>query len=585
MLKKMRYRQQAFTYSFVALFLFTAGIITLQWLQERYLKKETHERILDSYVAEINRYVITKKLDINTNDLRKLSEIVVILPANLRLTIIDLDGKIVYDNKAAHPEIFNISTELPEMQYAIINGTSSGTQKSDATGVTYFYYAKSYDNYFIRASIPYNMLAKRPFRSNNTFIYLTIILSFVILLLFLYLSRKLSNPITELRDFIYTIQNDKPTGYISLNFPNNELGDIAGQIARNHQQLTNAKEQLAIEKKRMEQCFYNSNEGIGVFSATQEPIFLNTRFVTYVNILLNDNVNITKHLFNTEEFAGIKAFLSSERFSEQQIYHGKMSKENTHFSVKCVVFQDLSFELILNDISETESMRALKQELTNNIAHELRTPVSSIRGYAETILKQGNIDPKRCKSFIERIYEQSLKLSELVRDISLITKMEETPSMFIDEDVNILSLLQELKEEFEDELRKHSIKYVLNIPSRLTVHGNKTLLYSLFRNLIENVIHYAGEGVTIFIDNHETTKNYYFFSFLDTGKGVSEEHISKLFDRFFRIDEDRNSYQEGTGLGLAIVKNAVEYHNGEIVAKNRKDGGLEFLFTLEREPK
>jgi len=122
----------------------------------------------------------------------------------------------------------------------------------------------------------------------------------------------------------------------------------------------------------------------------------------------------------------------------------------------------------------------------------------------------------------------------------------------------------------------------LNISEEIELQGNSVLLYSAFRNLLENVIHHAGNNVEVSIDKYMEDQHHYYFSISDNGSGVPEQDIPRLFERFYRVDKGRDRKTGGTGLGLSIVKNAVQFHKGEISVKNRKEGGLEFLFSLGR---
>ncbi|MCC6448200.1 MAG: two-component sensor histidine kinase, partial [Chitinophagaceae bacterium] len=129
---------------------------------------------------------------------------------------------------------------------------------------------------------------------------------------------------------------------------------------------------------------------------------------------------------------------------------------------------------------------------------------------------------------------------------------------------------------------KH-IEMKWQLSDNLSLTGNANLLYSLFKNLTDNAIRYAGENIKINISLYNEDANFYYFSFYDTGIGIKEEsHLNRIFERFYRINEGRTRDTGGSGLGLSIVKNAVFFHKGKITAKNRKEGGLEFLFTLKK---
>jgi len=220
-----------------------------------------------------------------------------------------------------------------------------------------------------------------------------------------------------------------------------------------------------------------------------------------------------------------------------------------------------------------------RQEITGNIAHELRTPVTSIRGYLETVLET-KLDPEKEHYFINQAYNQTIILSELIRDMGLITKMEDAPSKFQLSPVCINKLLIELKTDLQLTLQEKRIEMEWDIPENLIIHGNQNLLYSIFRNLIDNTIRYAGESIKIEISgNHD--KQFCYFSFSDNGIGIDESHLERLFERFYRINEGRTRDSGGSGLGLSIVKNAITFHKGFICAKNKEGGGLEFLFSLK----
>lgn len=129
---------------------------------------------------------------------------------------------------------------------------------------------------------------------------------------------------------------------------------------------------------------------------------------------------------------------------------------------------------------------------------------------------------------------------------------------------------------------KKQIRVINLLPKNLILSGNSSLLYSIFRNLTDNAIAYAGTGVQITINCFREDEKFYYFSFADTGVGVPEEHLNRLFERFYRVDKGRSRKLGGTGLGLAIVKNSVLFHGGTIFAKNAPTGGLEFVFTLQK---
>lgn len=232
--------------------------------------------------------------------------------------------------------------------------------------------------------------------------------------------------------------------------------------------------------------------------------------------------------------------------------------------------------------SEARQKSKLKKQMTSNIAHELRTPVTSIRGYLETLIACPDMPNEKKLEFIEKAYNQTLRLTELITDMALISKMEERSSKFEKQHIDLFDISNEVFEEFGERIvEKHvTVENCLNPGTVLT--GNKTLVYTIIKNLVENSLKYAGEGFTIHLECYSTIEKYCYLTYYDTGNGVPAEHLEHIFERFYRVSEGRTRDAGGSGLGLSIVKNAVKFHGGDIRVINRQWGGLQFFFSLLR---
>ena len=240
--------------------------------------------------------------------------------------------------------------------------------------------------------------------------------------------------------------------------------------------------------------------------------------------------------------------------------------------------RDREHAMVLHE--EQEKIR-LKRQLTNNINHELKTPVSSIQGYLETIINNPDMNEETRRLFIEKSYKQSERLGQLLQDISTITRMDEGSQLIEKEMVDLNAIVQDIIAEVALRPADKRMRITCNFNRELPITGNASLLTSVFRNLTENAIAYSG-GRDIFINLVKETSEEYTFSFADNGIGIDDLHLPHIFERFYRVDKGRSRKLGGTGLGLSIVKNAVLFHKGQISAKNRKDGGLEFIFSLRK---
>ena len=234
-------------------------------------------------------------------------------------------------------------------------------------------------------------------------------------------------------------------------------------------------------------------------------------------------------------------------------------------------------ERISREQAEKESL--LRRELTQNIAHELKTPVASILGYTETILGNPTISDAMRQQFIVRTHSQAQRLTALLQDISTLNKMDYAPELLRMERVDVSSLFADIVEETALALEKRHMVLRNGLPGNIIVRGNPSLLYSIFRNLVDNAINYAGKGTTIEISAILQEKHW-IFTFKDNGIGIPAEHLPRIFERFYRIDKSRSRDLGGTGLGLSIVKNAVMLHEGNISAYLPETGGLAFEFSL-----
>ncbi len=223
----------------------------------------------------------------------------------------------------------------------------------------------------------------------------------------------------------------------------------------------------------------------------------------------------------------------------------------------------------------------MRRQLTQNIAHEIKTPVASILGYTETLLSTPDIPHETAKRFLERTHVQAQRLTSLLADLSILNRVDYAPHVIAMHRVNVSQLVGDVVQDVELALKKKGMKLNNYLPEDIIVNGNESLIYSIFSNLIDNSINYAGEGSTIEILASDTIQHWNFI-YRDNGMGVEEQHLSRLFERFYRVDKGRSRSMGGTGLGLAIVKNAVLQHNGTITVEKLDEGGLQFKFSLKK---
>ncbi|MEG1999740.1 MAG: ATP-binding protein, partial [Bacteroidales bacterium] len=333
-----------------------------------------------------------------------------VLPKNLRVTILDKGGRVVYDNDIDSLKRTENHFDRPEIKNATCDGKGWSIRRSSTLNKMLLYYARKVDNGFIRVALPYDSEAKTMLKPDKTFMLFVSVLFAISLILLWLIAKRFGYDIERLKDHITAQQNAKA---------------------------------------------------------------------------------------------------------------------------------------------------ALKTEMTSAIAHELRTPVSSIRGYTET-LADPEIPADKKEAFIERTHVAAIRLSELLSDISLLTKIEEHEGGFQDEEVNITDVVNKIIEEFEKQIAANSVKISVKIPDKTFIQGNYTLIYSIFRNLTENTLKYAGKWITLEYNLTGNDNERLYFSVSDSGSGVKEKDLPRIFERFYRGEKSGRSREDGgSGLGLAIVRHAV----------------------------
>ncbi|MBQ4548619.1 MAG: HAMP domain-containing histidine kinase [Bacteroidales bacterium] len=240
----------------------------------------------------------------------------------------------------------------------------------------------------------------------------------------------------------------------------------------------------------------------------------------------------------------------------------------------------MTIERVNYYVAEQEKSR-LKRQLTNNINHELKTPVASMQVCLETLLSGINLSEDKKMELIERCYTNNERLRRLLNDVSLITRLEDGSQLISKEPVVINNIINEIADELDIMPEEERMTLNIDFNEQVVIDGNTSLIGSVFRNLTENAIAYSG-GKNIYISLIKNNDAECYIRFEDDGRGVDEEQLPRLFERFYRVDKGRSRQMGGTGLGLAIVKHAVQFHGGNVSVTNRAEGGLRFEFSLKK---
>lgn len=457
--------------------LLVGSFVCFQYHREKEFKIDE----LNAQLQLINRHILND-LE-NDQDVARISTSQLHPFEELRVSIIDGSGNVVYDNSLdSIPDENHLLRE--EISEAITSGTGYAVRRhSESTGNTYFYSATSGNGgYIVRTAVPYTLSLSELLSADFGFLWIMGGVTLVMCVLGFFATRRVGVHIMRLNRFAECAERGERI-YDTVPFPKDELGAISNHIVRLYANLQQA---------------------------------------------------------NADRDREHRAAL-----------HEQQEKER------------------------------IKKQLTNNINHELKTPVASIQVCVETLLTHKNLSGEKRDEFLHRCLANTDRLKRLLSDVSLITRMDDAPESIGMETVNLTDIIAEEVEESEPVSVRKNINIINDINMPLPMVGNYPLLASVFRNLIDNAMAYSGgDKITIKLLSSDADRIYLTLS--DNGCGVASEHLPHLFERFYRIDSGRSRAAGGTGLGLAIVKNAVAIHGGSISVANCAGGGLQFAISFSR---
>ena len=253
-------------------------------------------------------------------------------------------------------------------------------------------------------------------------------------------TRRMGESITMLRDFAARVRRGEGNDP-ALIFPRNEIGETGKEIVRIYNNLARNTAELTLQKEKLFRHLHVLNEGVAFFSPERKVTLSNNHFMVFLNAITGEHSIEPEGFIDHPLFGGVRSFLDrhqdpSAKQARNTLQQNSMSKrQDRFFGVRCILFNDGSFEIVLTDITRTEQTKAMRQQMTSNIAHELKTPIASVRGYLETLMVNRDLDEDKKQYFLEKALAQSTRLTELINDIVTLNKLDETGSSFPFEEV------------------------------------------------------------------------------------------------------------------------------------------------------
>ena len=552
MILQHTFRRRIFINFFVVFAIFTLAVLGYQYDREKSYRTGQLESILDNISEVTHRYIEHKRIfdpmAIGSGDFRALDTLKTLLPIeNTRLTIIDMTGKVLYDSFVADVRTMENHLHRPEVQQAINSGKGSNIRLSATTNGKFYYYAKNCNTYLVRTAAVYNVDIIKFLKTGHIFLLFIASLFILMWILLHFTTKRLSDFIVKLKDFALKAGQNEEISKMDVSFQEDELGIIRKQIIQIYNNLKTTKDELTNEREKLYGHLQVLKEGISIFSPEKQKILANSHFIQFINMISDKSTISAEHIFSIPEFGGVVEFVGQwqkhkivTQNKELPQMEYTIEKNEKFFQVRCIIFVDKSFEVLISDVTRPEKQRLLKQQLTSNIAHELKTPLSSIKGYLETVLNNPAIAAEKQTYFLEKAFAQSERLTDLLNDISLLNNIEDAGGLFEFKPLILKPVINDAIENLKLRLTERNMEYEVDVDKDVVVNGNESLLFSVFQNLVENSINYAGNNTKITIRKYLEDSKFYYFQYTDTGVGISEEHLPRIFERFYRVDYGRS---------------------------------------------
>ena len=584
MAKVKSYRHRLFLYYFSIFLLFTLAVLAFQYHREKKIRTDALDNRLNDMVQLVDNYIRENSI-VESGNYLLIDSILNLIPIpDLRITIIAADGRVVYDSSVENLSRLDNHLNRPEVKKSRTKPYGTVIRTSASTGKDYYYLSRFYNTYYIRLAEEYNLRIRGSLKLETSFITFMVILFVAVWALLQLVTSRMSQSITMLRDFAAMVRRGQGNDP-SVVFPKNEIGETGKEIVRIYNNLAKNTAELELQKEKLFRHLDVLNEGVAFFSSDHTLTLSNSHFNEFLNAITGDPQQQTAKFLDHTLFSGIRTFIddhqnSRARWHDTPSTELRIEKSGRFYGARCILFNDDSYEIVLTDITRTEQTKTMRQQMTSNIAHELKTPIASVRGYLETLMVNTDLPEDKKLYFLDKALAQSTRLTDLISDIVTLNKLDEAGSSYTFEKVDVDEIVHEVRDNLLTTINKRNIKVEIAIDAGAVINANRSLIVSVFQNLMENAIAYAGENITIEVRSLPAEAGYYSFSFADNGVGIPPEHQPRIFERFYRIDDGRSRKSGGTGLGLSIVKNAVLLHKGEISVRTREGGGTEFLITL-----
>ncbi len=504
-----------------------------------------------------------------------------------RITLVDKAGQVLADSEF-NPKQMDNHLGRPEIQQAKMRGIGESRRFSNTLGTNMLYVAVPSINSanqlgFIRTALSTSSIDEEINYLRRVIIIATCLTAIMALFVGYWMAMSFAQPLRQMT----MIANNYAQGRYQLRIPSHRRDEI-GDLARSLNQMADISAQrfnnLANERDLLETILKSMTEGVITVDSNGDIQHINIAAARMLRCsadkCLNQNLQQVDDSLSLHK-AWDKCLQKQASYQQQIQLRGYAFARHYRLHVSPLrETTDGGAILVLQDITEIQRIDRMRADFVANASHELKTPITAIRGFAETLLEGGDIEPKLMRRFMRKIHSQSMRLSDLVSDLLALSRLESNDEAFATE-VDLMATTWKVCSNLQAVAQSQDISLKLHAKTdqSLLLLGDDKSLNQLVTNLVDNAIKYTPEGgqVNVYL---EQINNEIQFRVEDTGVGIAAEDQERIFERFYRVDKARSREVGGTGLGLAIVKHIVQSHQGKIKVTSQLNQGTCFTVSL-----
>jgi two-component system, OmpR family, phosphate regulon sensor histidine kinase PhoR len=497
--------------------------------------------------------------------------------ANVRITVIDPAGRVLADSQ---PSGGKPDTAIqPEFAAALRGQLGTATRNTPETGVPVLYAAAPISGGAVRIAHPLLQMLAAQAQARHLLLAGSVIAFLFVLVLSAVIAHLMTQRLQHIVAFAERIARGDLSARIAQG-SRDEIATVASALDRTARKLEASFAAIETSRRQLETLLNSMQEAVIAVGSDRRVLWVNGRMRQIAGSGVRIGAPLVEMLRDPSLLAAVEDAIAKKKVC---VARATALLPGRTFQITAAPMPPAGAVAVLHDLSEVERVEKTRRDFIANVSHELRTPLTSVQGYAETLLDSPAADNPNTREFLDIIVKNAARMTRLTEDLLVLARVESGEQRFSLKPVNSADLLNEAAETFGLVVKDAEMELQVEASATDRVLADPEAIHQVLSNLIRNAMNYARDGGRIVIGARLREQAVEFYV-RDFGRGIPSEHLSRLFERFYRVDKTRSRESGGTGLGLAIVKHIVLAHGGEVHAESRLGHGSTFYFTLPLAP-